>query len=563
MEPINASELLIQVQEWIEYDPDPETRIELQNLLEQNDLDALHDRFSGRLTFGTAGIRGVQGGGPNRMNQLTLRRVAICIAKYLGKDTSVVIGYDARKNSQTYAADMANVLSHYGVHSQIFTEVVPTPLVSFAVRQQSANLGIMITASHNPATDNGCKVFLSDGAQLRSPVDTEIDERIEMSQLPPREISTGAGKVQEIETKVWDKYCSTIANTVRGVSGSLTIAYTPLHGVSWKTVERIFELVGVTDVVTVQSQLHPDPDFPSTPFPNPEETGSLDLLFEVARNSKADIAVANDPDGDRLAIGVPTTNGEWRILTGDEVGALLCNRILESTTGQNRKVVSSVVSSSLIGKIAKEAEVEHSQTLTGFKWIISEAYRDPTKKTVFSYEEALGYAVCDSVRDKDGISAALLFIEMAEDLARKNLTVLDQINNLSLKHGLHLSRSQALRISEQGSLSQIDFAARLLDRKPPESLGGLHILEFCDYDQAASTAGLLLPQSNMVRLILETGIRILIRPSGTEPVVKVYLEKIVKVEEGQDIDHERSLTNFTFDSIEEGLQKYLKEILTG
>ncbi len=563
MEPINASELLIQVQEWIVHDPDPETRLELQNLLEQNDLDSLHERFSGRLTFGTAGIRGVQGGGPNRMNQLTLRRVAIGIAKYLGKDTSVIIGYDARKNSQTYAADMANVLSHYGVHSQIFTEVVPTPLVSFAVRQQSADLGIMITASHNPATDNGCKVFLSDGAQLRSPVDTEIDERIEMSQFPPREISAGAGEIQEIEKKVWDEYCSTIANTVRGVSGSLTIAYTPLHGVSWKTVKRIFELSGVTDVVTVQSQLHPDPNFPSTPFPNPEEAGSLDLLFEVARNSKADIAVANDPDGDRLAIGVPTTNGEWRILTGDEVGALLCNRILESTTGQNRKVVSSVVSSSLIGKIAKEAEVEHSQTLTGFKWIISEAYRDPTKKTVFSYEEALGYAVCDSVRDKDGISAALLFIEMAEDLARKNLTILDQINNLSLKHGLHVSRSQALRISDQGSFSQINFAARLLDRKPPESLGGLHIQEFCDYDQAASTAGLLLPQSNMVRLILETGIRILIRPSGTEPVVKVYLEKIVKVEEGQDIDHERSLTNFTFDSIEEGLQKYLKEVLIG
>ena len=563
MEPINASELLIQVQEWIVHDPDPETRLELQNLLEQNDLDSLHERFSGRLTFGTAGIRGVQGGGPNRMNQLTLRRVAIGIAKYLGKDTSVIIGYDARKNSQTYAADMANVLSHYGVHSQIFTEVVPTPLVSFAVRQQSADLGIMITASHNPATDNGCKVFLSDGAQLRSPVDTEIDERIEMSQFPPREISADAGEIQEIETKVWDEYCSTIANSVRGVSGSLTIAYTPLHGVSWKTVKRIFELSGVTDVVTVQSQLHPDPNFPSTPFPNPEETGSLDLLFEVARNSKADIAVANDPDGDRLAIGVPTTNGEWRILTGDEVGALLCNRILESTTGQNRKVVSSVVSSSLIGKIAKEAEVEHSQTLTGFKWIISEAYRDPTKRTVFSYEEALGYAVCDSVRDKDGISAALLFIEMAEDLARKNLTILDQINNLSLKHGLHVSRSQALRISDQGSFSQINFAARLLDQKPPESLGGLHIQEFCDYDQAASTAGLLLPQSNMVRLILETGIRILIRPSGTEPVVKVYLEKIVKVEEGQDIDHERSLTNFTFDSIEEGLQKYLKEVLIG
>ena len=555
------SDLIAQAQEWIDHDPDQETRSELLELLKANNTEELDDRFSRRLTFGTAGIRGTQGGGPNRMNRLTLRKVAVGISQYLRPESSVVIGYDARKNSEVFATDMSEVFSHYGIHSYIFTKVVPTPVLSFAVRQKSADMGIMITASHNPATDNGCKVFLADGAQLRSPMDDIIDRQIELSQLPPKEIIKGPGVIEEIGDKIWIEYCETVANTVKELSGSLAIAYTPLHGVSWETVEQVFRLKGITNLITVPSQVQPDSSFPSTPFPNPEEAGVLDGLFNVAQSSKADIALANDPDGDRLAIGVPQSNGEWRALSGNEIGALLCNRMLQVTSGQNRKVVSSIVSSSLIEKIAEEEGVEHAQTLTGFKWIISEAYRDPKMNTVFSFEEALGYAVCSSVRDKDGISAALRFVEMAEDLKKKNLTVIDQLNNLYLKHGLHVSRSQAIRVIEHGQLPQVDFPSELLRYGSPGILGSFKILEFGDYDQAAINAGLELPKSNMIRLILETGIRIFIRPSGTEPVVKAYLEKVVDVKNVDEIGNEQTRTGRAFDSILEDLKEYLRQIL--
>ena len=557
----NNSDLIAQVQEWIEHDPDLETRSELLELLKASNTEELDDRFSRRLTFGTAGIRGIQGGGPNRMNRLTLRKVAVGISQYLKPGSSVIIGYDARKNSDVFATDMSEVFAHYGIDSQIFTKVIPTPVLSFAVRQQSADMGIMITASHNPATDNGCKVFLADGAQLRSPIDDTIDRKIEVSHLPPKKIPKGSGVIEEVEDKIWNEYCETIANTVRELSGSLAIAYTPLHGVSWETLEHVFGLKGITNLITVPSQVQPDSSFPSTPFPNPEEDGALDELFKVAQSSNADIAIANDPDGDRLAIGIPQSNGEWRTLSGNEIGALLCNRMLEVTSGQNRKVVSSIVSSSLIEKIAEEAGAEHAQTLTGFKWIISEAYRDPKMDTVFSYEEALGYAVCGSVRDKDGISAALRFIEMAEDLEKKNLTVTDQINNLYLKHGLHVSRSQAIRVIDQGQLPQVDFPSELLRYGPPDTLGNCKILEFGDYDQVAISEGLELPKSNMIRLMLETGIRIYIRPSGTEPVVKAYLEKVVEVKEADEIGDEQTRTGRVFDSILEDLQGYLRQTL--
>jgi len=561
MEPTNSSNRTEQVEEWIEHDPDAETRAELRGLLEKNDVDALNDRFSQRLTFGTAGIRGTQGAGPNQMNRLTVRRLAVGIAKYLGQGKSVVIGYDARKNSKIYAADIAGIFSHYGINSQVFTKTIPTPVISFAVRQQSADLGIMVTASHNPATDNGCKVFLPDGAQLRTPIDLQIDSLIEDSQLPPRETAKGTGVIAEATKEVWEEYCSAVANTVTPLAGSMTIAYTPLHGVSWETIERVFELAEITNLVQVPTQMQPDPNFPSTPFPNPEERGSLDRLLQIARSEKADIAIANDPDGDRLAIGIPDRSGQWRNLTGDEVGALLCNRMLQLTTGQNRKVVSSVVSSSLVGKIAEAAGAEHAQTLTGFKWIIPEAYRDLKMNPVFAYEEALGYAVSDLVRDKDGISAALRFVEMAEDLKRKNMTVLDQLNKLYLEFGLHVSRSKPLRIATKGPLPKVDFASELLKGTLPGALAELQVSELSDYDQVAINAGLALPKSNMIRLILETDIRVLIRPSGTEPVVKIYLEKVVDINQEDEIEHERTRTNKIFDRVLDGLQQYLDAVL--
>ncbi len=557
MESNNDKDLNSRVEEWIQHDPDSKTRTELAELLNTGDRKGLEDRFFQRLTFGTAGIRGAQGSGPNRINRLTVRRVAGGIAEYLKAGTTVIIGYDARKNSQTYAEDFATLFSHFGINSLIFAKVVPTPVVSFAVRKKSADLGIMVTASHNPATDNGCKVFLSDGAQLRSPVDEVIDAHIRNFKLPPRDIAKGKGGIEEIGDELWSEYCSAIANTVPKLTGSLTIAYTPLHGVSWATIERVFDLAGIGNLVAVPSQILPDPEFPTTPFPNPEEKGSLDQLFEVARNNNADLAIANDPDGDRLAVGVQTKSGEWRALSGDEIGALLCNRMLEVTTGQNRKVVSSVVSSSLVGKIAVEAAVEHAQTLTGFKWIIPEAYRDSTKNPIFSYEEALGYSVTDLVRDKDGISAALRFIEMAEDLKKRDLTVLDKINEIYLNHGLHVSRSEGIRIAHQVASHHVDLISELLNRKPPDDLGGLRTLEFVDYDTVAADAELELPPSNMICLMLEGDIRILIRPSGTEPVVKTYLERVVSVNDEGNLERERTWTQRAFDDVVDDLRVFL------
>jgi len=559
MEPNEYEDLYSRVQEWIEHDPDSETRTELEELLEKGDIEALNDRFYQRLTFGTAGIRGAQGSGPNHMNRLTVRRVAQGIAEYLRAGATVIIGYDARKNSKAYAEDFATVFSHRGINSLVFPTVVPTPVLAFAVRRKQCDLGVMVTASHNPSSDNGCKIFLSDGAQLRSPDDEEIDAHIQRSEFPQKDIAKGRGEIQEIDNELWNEYCSAIANTVPKLSDSLTIAYTPMHGVGWATIQRVFSLAGIPNLVAVPSQMHPDPDFPTSPFPNPEIRGSMDELFKVARESKADLAIANDPDGDRLAVAIPLKNGEWRALTGDEIGALLCSRMLEMTTGQDRKIVSTVVCSSLVGKIASEAAVAHVQTLTGFKWIIPEAYRDLTKNPIFSYEEALGYSVSGLVRDKDGISAALRFVEMAEDLKKKNLTVLDKINEIFLKHGLHVTRSEGIQITNPAASSHADLIGELLNGKPPDGLGGFRTLEFSNYDSYAADAGINLPPSNMVRVVLEGGIRILVRPSGTEPVVKSYLEKVIDVGEENVIEQERMLTHRAFDRVVGDLRAYLNK----
>ena len=549
--------LRLEVQEWINHDPDPETSNELLESLSKDDWPALQERFSQRLTFGTAGIRGTQGSGPNRMNRLTIRRVASGIAEYIGQGATVVIGHDARKNSKVYAEDFATLLSNHDVHSLIFSSPVPTPVVSFTIREKSLDLGVMVTASHNPATDNGCKIFLSNGAQLCSPEDEAIDLLIQKRQFPPKDLTRKADFVRELDGEVWSKYCSAVADTIPKLSSTLTIAYSPMHGISWPTFKRVFSLAGINNLVEVPSQIKPDPDFPTTPFPNPEEKGAMDDLFAIAQKCNADIAIANDPDGDRLAIGVPTKDGKWRKLTGDEIGALLCHRMIQITSGDNRKVVSTVVCSSLVGKIAAAAGVEHTQTLTGFKWIIPEAYADTKKQPIFAYEEALGYSVSELVRDKDGISAALRFVEMAEDLETKNQTVLDQINNIYLKYGLHVSRSESIRITGEVSRNLQETTAKLLDRDAPKYLGGLQVREFLDYDSVAKQQGLELPPSNMIYLMLQGSMRILIRPSGTEPVVKTYLEKVVEVSREEDIDGKRIQIHRGFDEVVEDLREHL------
>ena len=552
-----VADLIPRVERWIEHDPDTETRAEIEGFLTNNDLEELLERFQQRLTFGTAGIRGAQGGGPNRMNRLTIRRVAVGVAKYLEPGAAVVIGYDARVNSRIFAEDFSVVLSMHGIDTQIFESPVPTPVLAFSVRRLSSDLGVMITASHNPATDNGCKIFLSDGAQLREPEDGVIDAHIVEAELPPQIIEQGKGKIERLGSENWAAYCSDISKSVPQLSDSLTIAYTPLHGVAWATIKEVFSLAGVSDVVVVPSQAQPDSNFPTTPFPNPEEKGSMDAVLEVASAVKADLVLANDPDGDRLAVGISTPAGNWRILTGDEIGALLCNRMTEITSGRNRKVVSTVVCSSLVGKIAVAAGVSHSQTLTGFKWIIPEAYRDPAWTPIFAYEEALGYAVTNLVRDKDGISAALRFAEMVIDLKKKGMTVLDQLNKISLEHGLHVTRSVGIRFEGKGAFDRVNSAVESIRATPPKHLAGLRTLEVDDFDSVSNIGHL--PPSGMTRLLLEEGVRILIRPSGTESVVKIYIEQVVVVDDGSRIENERRKTQGIIDHVVADLSTFFLE----
>ncbi|MDG1845241.1 MAG: phospho-sugar mutase [Acidimicrobiales bacterium] len=553
-----VADLIPRVERWIAHDPDTKTRAEIEGFLANNDVEELLERFQLRLKFGTAGIRGAQGGGPNRMNRVTIRRVAVGVAKYLEQGQTVIIGYDARVNSRIFAEDFSLVLSLFGINSKIFSSPVPTPVLAFSVRRLRSDLGVMITASHNPATDNGCKIFLSDGAQLREPEDGIIDAHIVEADFPPRIIEQGKGKIERVGSETWAAYCSDISKSVPQLSDLLTIAYTPLHGVAWATVKEVFSLTGVSSVVVVPSQAQPDSDFPTTPFPNPEEKGSMDEVLEVANAIEADLVLANDPDGDRLAVGISTSAGNWRILTGDEIGALLCNRMTQITSGRNRKVVSTVVCSSLVGKIAVAAGVSHSQTLTGFKWIIPEAYKDPAWTPIFAYEEALGYAVTDLVRDKDGISAALRFTEMVIDLKKKGMTVLDQLNKISLEHGLHVTRSVGVRFEGIGAFDRAIRVVESIRTKPPKYLAGLQTLEVNDFDSVSNIGGL--PPSGMTRLLLEDGVRILIRPSGTESVVKIYIEQVVVVDDESRIEGERRRIQRKIDHIVGDLDTFFSEV---
>jgi phosphomannomutase len=510
-------ELLARATAWLAEDPDPETRDELAELVEAKDTDRLAERFGGTLQFGTAGLRGELGAGPMRMNRAVVIRAAAGLAAYLKKNGQagglVVIGYDARHKSADFARDTAAVMTGAGLRAAVLPRPLPTPVLAFAIRHLGAVAGVEVTASHNPPRDNGYKVYLGDGSQIVPPADAEIAAEIDaiaaLADVPRPDAGWDI-----LDDGVLNAYLArTDAVLAAGSPRTARIVYTAMHGVGKDTLLAAFARAGFPEPVLVAEQAEPDPDFPTVAFPNPEEPGAMDLAFAKARETDPDLIVANDPDADRCAVAVKD-GGDWRMLRGDEVGALLAAHLVRR--GVHGTFAESIVSSSLLGRIAEKAGLPYEETLTGFKWIARvEGLR-------YGYEEALGYCVDPGgVRDKDGITAALLITELASELKERGRTLPDLLDDLAVEHGLHATDQLSVRVED---LSLIADAMGRLRERPPAELAGLAVTRAEDLTRSTDT----LPPTDGLRYTLD-GARVVVRPSGTEPKLKCYLEVVVPV----------------------------------
>jgi len=535
------SNLTSRVQSWIEQDPDAVTKSQLTELVnaaqtDQAALLELQDAFSAPLEFGTAGLRGALGAGPNRMNRVTVLQAASGLAHYLVQQgfsgRKVVIGFDARYNSDVFADDTARVMSGAGLEPVIFSHVVPTPVLAFAIRHLGACAGVMVTASHNPPQDNGYKVYLGDGRQIVSPVDEQISKLIK-TVTDVREIVQGSPGTF-VSDDVVETYTSLTSQLI--MSGpitdaqrkSVTSVYTAMHGVGWKTLQSVFSASGFNEPNAVLEQRDPDPAFPTVAFPNPEEKGALDIAIALAKKNSVDVLLANDPDADRFAAAVSNSSGDWVTLRGDQIGSLLGWWMIERVklTGSNLSgtFANSIVSSMMLESIAKSAGLEYESTLTGFKWV------SRVNNLTFGYEEALGYCVDpDNVSDKDGISAAAMFMEMLAHLKSQEKTIWRVLDELALAHGLHATDQVSVRVT---SSDQVALTMAGIRNTPPTKFGGLQVSSIDDL--AIGLGGL--PQTDAVIIHLAGNdqiqkARVIVRPSGTEPKIKCYLEVVVRGED--------------------------------
>ena len=533
---------------WLADDPDASTRAELAAVLEaarSGDGGAgdeaaaaavadLADRFAGMLQFGTAGLRGRLGAGPNRMNRAVVIRAAAGLTAYLKHDADhpqpepfVVVGYDARHKSDEFARDTAAVVTAAGGRAVVLPHVLPTPVLAFAIRYLGADAGVMVTASHNPREDNGYKVYLGDGSQIVPPADALIAARIaaveSVAQVP---LATDGWET--LGPDVLDAYLDAVSGLVRpDAPRAVRVVHTSLHGVGNDTVIEAFARAGFPPLYAVASQSQPDPEFPTVVFPNPEEAGAIDAALELAREVGPDLVVANDPDADRCAIAVPDPaaagGGGWRMLRGDEVGALLGAHLLSRGVAAGGVFANSIVSSRLLAAMAAAAGVAHEETLTGFKWIA----RVPG--LAFGYEEALGYCVApEVVRDKDGVSAALLVAEQAAGLAAAGRSLLDVLDDLAVEHGVYATDAFSVRVSD---LALMPALMERLRSAPPTRVAGVAVAQLDDL--ARGDGGL--PPTDGLRFFLADRSRVIVRPSGTEPKVKVYLEAIEPVDGRDDL----------------------------
>lgn len=528
--------VISQARDWLASDPHEQTQHELRVLLERaGQMDPLaiaelHDCFNGTLQFGTAGLRGKLGPGPNRMNLVVVARAAAGLARYLvNQDAhqngqSVVIGYDARHNSKLFAQVTAQILSGAGIHPLLFPHTVPTPVLAFAIRHLGADAGVMVTASHNPPQDNGYKVYLGNGAQIIPPADTQIAKYIAEAteEGPVRDLPHG-DTWTTLDPSTEQAYLDHTAQLVdKKISSNteLKTIYTAMHGVGGKLFMELAKMAGFPEPIKVVQQFEPDPTFPTVAFPNPEEPGAIDLSIETAVAHSADLVIANDPDADRCAVAIPTTKDKssWRMLHGDEVGALLASWIAVQNPLKSGVMAQSIVSSTVLKAIAEEAGFDYQQTLTGFKWI------GPIPGLIFGYEEALGYCVDpEFVKDKDGLSAALKVMELAAHLKAQGQTLQSELDRIAMQVGVYESDQVSVRVSD---LSAIPEIMQRLRGNPPTQIAGAKVTEFVDL--AVGTK--VLPPTDGLLFNLEGGGRVIVRPSGTEPKVKVYLQSVIGVE---------------------------------
>jgi phosphomannomutase len=510
-----------QVSAWIAHDPDDDDRAELRALLDAGDEAQLERRFGVPLTFGTAGLRGPVMAGPAGMNRLTVRRATQGVVAWLaeiGADITrgVVVGRDARRGSETFNDEVVAVLLGAGVMVFEMPGPLPTPLVAYCVKALGAAAGIMVTASHNPPLDNGYKLYASDGAQIIPPND-EIVERYARSAPTPTLADRSSVLHHRVPDEVLARYRSHFAERFGATDGrELQIAYTPLHGVGGAFMMRLFAQAGFASVTAVAEQFEPDGTFPTLPLPNPEEPGALDLATACADRVRADLVIANDPDGDRLGAAVRAPTG-WRLLGGDEIGWLLASMLLPTMAGPRDVVATTIVSSTLLAAMAREAQVGFAQTLTGFKWISRAAGEGVLR---FGYEEALGYAVDPAVADKDGMSAGLALARLAHDLAREGATLLDRLDEIESHFGVHATGQLSIRASGPEGLPKITETVASLRERPPAALGGVDVSEVVDL--ADGYAGLA--PTDGVLLVLGPVGRVVVRPSGTEAKLKAYIE---------------------------------------
>ncbi|RAX15777.1 phospho-sugar mutase [Pseudarthrobacter sp. AG30] len=561
--------LLAEAREWAALDPDPATQaslLGLVGLVEEGDPAArqeLEDSFRGTLQFGTAGLRAALGPGPNRMNRVVVRRAAAGLAAFLvdavaeaasGTRPRAVVGYDARHNSDVFAAETAAIFTAAGIETFLLPAALPTPLLAYAVRALECDGGVMVTASHNPPQDNGYKVYLGrhavsadgDGAQIVAPYDARIAARISaVGPVDSIELAAGGWTVLDGSLAAdYQRAIAALAMPDRFPARDLRIVLTPLHGVGGGTALEVLNAAGFTDVTMVAEQAEPDPEFPTVSFPNPEEPGALDLALEAAERLDADLVIANDPDADRAAVAAkdPDT-GAWRMLRGDEVGALLgahiAARLADAGTEADHQGVfaNSIVSSRLLARVAAAAGFAHEVTLTGFKWI------SRVPGLTYGYEEALGYCVApDLVKDKDGISAAVLIAELAAAAKAAGKTVFDTLDELYLQHGLHASDQLSIRVADLGLL---DAMMNRLRVSPPESFGQSAVEVFTDLAEGSGQ----LPPTEGLLYITRDLTRVIIRPSGTEPKLKCYLEVIHHVGSAAELPEARQAARASLDEV--------------